>query len=71
MIVYIHVYIIMYMNVYIPGIQMGFILSGKGLVLEGSRPKIEDKQVPGIHIYQSCHASLYHTLKIKFNVGGI
>ena len=25
--------------------------NGKGLLLEGSTPKIEDKQVPGIYIY--------------------
>ena len=35
--------------VYIPGTQMTLILIGKGLLLEGSSPKIEDKQVPGIH----------------------
>ena len=30
---------------------MTLILNGKGLLLEGSTPKIEDKQVPGIYIY--------------------
>ncbi len=30
---------------------MTLVLNGKGLLLEGSNPKIEDKQVPGICIY--------------------
>ena len=30
---------------------MTIVLLEKGLVLEGSTPKIEDKQVPGIYIY--------------------
>ncbi len=30
---------------------MTLVLNGKGLLLEGSNPKIEDKQVTGIHIY--------------------
>ena len=34
----------------IPGTQMNLVLNGKGLLLEGSNPKIEDKQVPGIYI---------------------
>ena len=29
---------------------MTLVLNGKGLLLEGSNPKIEDKQVPGIYI---------------------
>ena len=37
--------------IYIPGTQMTLVLTGKGLLLEGSNPKIEDKQVPGIYIY--------------------
>ena len=37
--------------IYIPGTQMTLVLNGKGLLLEGSDPKIEDKQVPGIYIY--------------------
>ena len=37
--------------VYTPGTQMTLVLLEKGLVLEGSNPKIEDKQVPGIYIY--------------------
>ena len=37
--------------VYTPGTQMTLVLLEKGLVLEGSTPKIEDKQVPGIYIY--------------------
>ncbi len=32
---------------YTPRTQMTLILIEKGLVLEGSTPKIEDKQVPG------------------------
>ena len=35
--------------IYIPGTQMTPVLIGKGLVLEGWNPKIEDKQVPGIY----------------------
>ena len=38
-------------GIYIPGTQMTLVLNGKGLLLEGSNPKIEDKQVPGIYIY--------------------
>ena len=30
---------------------MTHVLNGKGLLLEGSNPKIEDKQVPGIYTY--------------------
>ena len=30
---------------------MTLVLNGKGALLEGSNPKIEDKQVPGIYIY--------------------
>ena len=37
--------------IYIPGTQMTPVLNGKGLLLEGSNPKIEDKQVPVIYIY--------------------
>ena len=33
--------------IYIPGTPMTLILNGKGLLLEGSTTKIEDKQVPG------------------------
>jgi len=29
------------------GTKMTVVLNGKGLLLEGSNPKIEDKQVPG------------------------
>ena len=32
-----------------PEAQMTLVLLEKGLVLEGSTPKIEDKQVPGIY----------------------
>ena len=34
-----------------PGTQMTLVLLEKGLVLEDSTPKIEDKQVPGLYIY--------------------
>ena len=37
--------------IYIPGTQMTLVLNGKGLLLEGSDCKIEDKQVPGIYTY--------------------
>ena len=33
----------------LPGTQMTIVLIGKGLVLEASTTKIEDKQVPGIY----------------------
>ena len=36
-------------STYIPGTQMTLVLNGNGLLLEGSNPKIEDKQVPGIY----------------------
>ena len=39
-------------DLYIPGTQMTLVLNGKGLLLEGSNPKKEDKQVPGIYIYK-------------------
>jgi len=38
----------MHLYIYIPGTQMTPALIGKGLLLEGSIPKIEDKQVAGI-----------------------
>jgi len=28
--------------------QITLVLNGKGLLVEGSNPKIEDKQVPGL-----------------------
>ena len=34
---------------------MTLVLNGKGLLLEGSDPKIEDKQVPGIYVYIYIH----------------
>ena len=43
--------LILYIHIYIPGTQMTLVLNGKGLLLEGSNPKIEDKQVPGMYIY--------------------
>ena len=36
-----------YIYIYTPRTQMTLILIEKGLVLEGSASKIEDKQVPG------------------------
>ena len=44
----------LYIHIYVPGTQMTSVLIGKDLVLEGSTPKIEDKQVPGIYIYICC-----------------
>ena len=38
-------------NIYLSGTQMTLLLVRKGLVLGGSTPKIEDKQVPGVYIY--------------------
>ena len=37
--------------IYIPGTQMTLVLFEKGLVLEGSTPKIEDKQVAGTYMF--------------------
>ena len=33
---------------------MTIVLIGKDLVLEGSTPKIEDKQVPGMYFFYIC-----------------
>ena len=44
-----NLFVYIYSYIYIPGTQITLILSGKGLLLEGSRPKIEDKQVPGTY----------------------
>jgi len=41
---------------------MTFVLLEKGLLLEGSTPKIEDKQVPGIYIYVNIH----HAFPLEF-----
>ena len=38
------------LDMYIPGTQMTLVFIGKGFVLEGRSPKIEDEQVPGIYI---------------------
>ena len=38
-----------YIYIYLPRTQMTIVLIGKDLVLEGSTPKIEDKQVPGMY----------------------
>ena len=51
--IYIYIYTHTYIYIYIPGTQMTIVLNGKGLLLEGSDPKIEDKQVPGIYRYIS------------------
>ena len=45
---------------------MTLILNGKGLLLEGSTPKIEDKQVPGIYIYISYYT---YNIHITYNKG--
>ena len=52
-----------YIDLYIPGTHMTLVLNGKGLFLEGSNPKIEDKQVPGIYIY----IYISHLGKLKKN----
>ena len=50
---------------------MTLVLIGKDLVLEGPRPNIEDKQVPGNWHILICHDwVLFHLLeqgKIKFS----
>ena len=47
-------------TIYIPGTQMTLVLLEKGLVLEGSTPKIEDKQVPGTQYQlQPCFLQSY------------
>ena len=38
---------------------MTLVLNGKGLLLEGSNPKIEDKEVPGIYIYEYIYMNIY------------
>ena len=38
---------------------MTLVLVGKGLVLEGSTFKIEDKQVPGMYIYINLYTYIY------------
>ena len=42
---------------------MTLVLNGKGLLLEGSNPKIEDKQVPDIiyiqWFFESCGLNIY------------
>ena len=41
-----------YVYVYMPGTQITLVLYGVwALLLEGSNPKIEDKEVPGACIY--------------------
>ena len=47
-----------HLYIYIPGTQMTPVLIWKGLLFEGSNPKIEDKQVPGIYIYKQ-HLYIY------------
>ena len=42
---------------------MTLVLLEKGLVLEGSNPKIEDKQVPGIYIYIYTHDFFVYMLQ--------
>ena len=49
------VYILYYMNECIPGTQMTLVLDGKGFLLEGSDPKIGDKQVPVYTVYIYIH----------------
>ena len=52
----------LYVSLFIPGTQMTLVLNGKGLLLEGSNPKIEDKQVPGIFrgsFFTWKHATFY------------
>ena len=46
---------------------MTLVLLEKGLVLEGSTPKIEDKQVPGVY-YFICHLSR-NSLKLFLHLG--
>ena len=46
--------------IYIPGTQMTLVLNGKGLLLNVSNPKIEDKQVPGIYIAEILSIFLPH-----------
>ena len=51
---HIDIYIYMYIYIYIAGTQISSVLIGKGLVVEGSTRKIEDKQVPGIYLFVLC-----------------
>ena len=43
---------------------MTLVLNGKGLLLEGSNPKIEDKEVPGIYIYRN----IYKPCSVMFDI---
>ena len=38
---------------------MTLVLIGKDLVLEGSRLKLADKQVPGVHVYIYIHTFIH------------
>ncbi len=40
-----------WLQISLPGTQMTPVLLGKGLLLEGWNPKIEDKQVPGMTLW--------------------
>ena len=44
---------------------MTLVFFGKGLVLEGSILKIEDKQVPGIYIYNYIYSILIHKYAMR------
>ena len=46
---------------------MTLVLDGKSLLLEGSNPKIEDKQVPGIYIVSASDFLLTQPLILKHN----
>ena len=41
---------------------MTLVLNGKGLLLEGSNPKIENKLVPGIYIYTVYINKIYRSI---------
>ena len=45
--------------IYIPRTEMFLVFNGKGSLLEGSNPKLEDKKVPGITVYVSYLCSQY------------
>ena len=52
------------MLIYIPGTQMTLVLFEKGLVLEGSTSKIEDKQVPGVYYIYIIYICILYSIYV-------
>ena len=59
--------ILEYDHICIPRTQMTLVLLEKGLLLEGSTPKIEDKQVPGrCNNLSSCSSCFFSCDNMRF-----